>query len=83
LFAAHEGKYGVRRIGRGGAAVNLHRPGDADVPRADYDAGLLAASLGEIPVAGFFCDGKLGPVGENNFLHTFTASIPLFPALVT
>ena len=45
----------------------------------DHDAGLLAKMLGEIPVAGFFCNGELGPVGGQNFLHTFTASIALFP----
>jgi small ligand-binding sensory domain FIST len=45
----------------------------------DHDAGLLAEVLGEIPVAGFFCAGELGPVGGQNFLHAFTASIALFP----
>jgi small ligand-binding sensory domain FIST len=45
----------------------------------DHDAGLLAKVLGEIPVAGFFCAGELGPVGGQNFLHAFTASIALFP----
>ena len=45
----------------------------------DHDAGLIAATLGDIPVAGFFCAGELGPVGGQNFLHTFTASIALFP----
>jgi hypothetical protein len=35
--------------------------------------------LGEIPVAGFFCAGELGPMGGQNFLHGFTASIALFP----
>ena len=45
----------------------------------DHDAGLIATTLGEIPMAGFFCDGELGPVGGQNFLHTFTASIALFP----
>jgi small ligand-binding sensory domain FIST len=45
----------------------------------DHDAGLVAKVLGEIPVAGFFCDGEFGPVGGQNFLHTFTASIALFP----
>jgi len=45
----------------------------------DHDAGLLAKMLGEIPVAGFFCAGELGPVGGQNFLHAFTASIALFP----
>ena len=45
----------------------------------DHDARLLAKTLGEIPVAGFFCAGELGPVGGQNFLHGFTASIALFP----
>jgi small ligand-binding sensory domain FIST len=44
----------------------------------DHDTGLLAQTLGQIPLAGFFCDGELGPVGGQNFLHTFTASIALF-----
>jgi len=45
----------------------------------DHDAGLLAKMLGGIPVAGFFCAGELGPVGDQNLLHTFTASIAVFP----
>ena len=45
----------------------------------DHDARLLAKMLGDIPVAGFFCGGELGPVGGQNYLHTFTASIALFP----
>jgi small ligand-binding sensory domain FIST len=44
----------------------------------DHDAGLVATTLGDIPLAGFFCAGELGPVGGQNFLHTFTASIALF-----
>jgi small ligand-binding sensory domain FIST len=45
----------------------------------DHDAALLAKMLGEVPVAGFFCAGELGPVGGKNFLHGFTASIAVFP----
>ena len=48
-------------------------------PGPDHDARLLAEVLGDIPVAGFFCAGELGPVGGQNYLHTFTASIALFP----
>jgi small ligand-binding sensory domain FIST len=48
-------------------------------PGPDHDAGLLAEMLGQIPVAGFFCAGEIGPVGGRNFLHTFTASTALFP----
>jgi small ligand-binding sensory domain FIST len=44
----------------------------------DHDAGLVAATLGEVPLAGFFCAGELGPVGGQNYLHGFTASIALF-----
>jgi small ligand-binding sensory domain FIST len=45
----------------------------------DHDARLIATMLGDIPLAGFFCAGELGPVGGQNFLHTFTASVALFP----
>jgi small ligand-binding sensory domain FIST len=45
----------------------------------DHDAGLLARTLGQIPVAGFFCAGELGPVAGRCYLHGFTASIALFP----
>jgi len=48
----------------------------------DHDAGLIAKMLGKIPVAGFFCAGELGPVGGQNFLHAFTASIALFPGAI-
>jgi small ligand-binding sensory domain FIST len=48
----------------------------------DHDARLLAKMLGDIPVAGFFCAGEFGPVGGQNYLHGFTASIALFPQAV-
>jgi small ligand-binding sensory domain FIST len=48
-------------------------------PGPDHDAGLLAKVFGDIPVAGLFCAGELGPVGGQNYLHAFTASIALFP----
>jgi small ligand-binding sensory domain FIST len=42
-----------------------------------HDASTLADIVGEIPMAGFFAAGELGPVGGRNFLHGFTASIAL------
>ena len=45
----------------------------------DHDVRQLLTAFGDIPVAGFSCAGELGPVGERNFLHTFTASIAVFP----
>jgi small ligand-binding sensory domain FIST len=29
-------------------------------------------------LAGFFCNGEIGPVGEKSFLHGYTASLALF-----
>jgi small ligand-binding sensory domain FIST len=34
--------------------------------------------MGPIPVAGFFAQGEIGPVGGKNFLHGYTASVALF-----
>lgn len=45
---------------------------------ADHDAQKLQTSIGQKPVGGFFCGGELGPVGGQNFLHGFTASIAMF-----
>jgi small ligand-binding sensory domain FIST len=44
----------------------------------DRDIALLQAALGgDVPVAGMFCAGEVGPVGEKNFLHGHTASIAI------
>ncbi|MBH0207216.1 MAG: hypothetical protein HP495_01535, partial [Nitrospira sp.] len=44
----------------------------------NHDAGAAAAQLGAIPLAGFFAQGEIGPVGGRNFLHGYTASLALF-----
>lgn len=43
----------------------------------DHDARAISEQLGLSSVAGFFCNGEIGPVGGRNFLHGFTASIGL------
>lgn len=44
----------------------------------NHDAGTASARLGSIPLAGFFAQGEIGPVGGRNFLHGYTASLALF-----
>ena len=44
----------------------------------NHDAGAVADILGDLPLAGFFCNGEIGPVGEKTYLHGFTASLALF-----
>ncbi len=43
----------------------------------DHDAALVARRLGRLPLAGFFCNGEIGPVGQRAFIHGFTASLAL------
>jgi small ligand-binding sensory domain FIST len=44
----------------------------------DHDSRVVAATTGAIPTAGFFCNGEIGPIGNTNFLHGFTASVGVF-----
>ena len=47
----------------------------------DRDLSTLQAALGgSVPVAGMFCAGEIGPVGERNWLHGHTASIAILRA---
>jgi len=43
--------------------------------RPDGDISVLQKALGDVPAAGMFCAGEVGPVGERNFVHGHTASI--------
>jgi small ligand-binding sensory domain FIST len=48
-------------------------------PTCDHDVSAVRAGLApDVPVAGFFAMGEIGPVGGRNFLHGFTASVAVF-----
>jgi small ligand-binding sensory domain FIST len=46
--------------------------------RPHHDITMVRERAGEIPIAGFFAQGEIGPVGGSNFLHGYTASLALF-----
>ena len=46
--------------------------------RPNHDAQMVQQRLGPLGLAGFFCNGEIGPVGEKSFLHGYTASLALF-----
>lgn len=46
-------------------------------PTPHHDVGQLRARYPELPVAGFFAAGEIGPIGGKSFLHGHTASIVL------
>jgi len=45
----------------------------------DHDITAVRTGLAsDVPVAGFFAMGEIGPVGKSNYLHGFTASVAVF-----
>jgi small ligand-binding sensory domain FIST len=46
--------------------------------RPSHDSELVQTHFGPTGIAGFFCNGEIGPIGDKNFLHGFTASLALF-----
>lgn len=46
--------------------------------RPNHDAQMVQERLGPMGLAGFFCNGEIGPIGEKNFLHGYTASLAVF-----
>ena len=43
----------------------------------DHDVTVIRQALGEFPLAGFFGNGELAPVGRQNFFHTYTGVLLL------
>jgi small ligand-binding sensory domain FIST len=62
----------------GGCLCSCNGRGSKLFGYPSHDAGLIQRRLGPVPLAGFFCNGEIGPVGEKNFLHGYTASLALF-----
>ena len=44
----------------------------------DHDLTIIRERLGEVPIAGFFAAGEIGPIGGQSFLHGHTACLTLF-----
>ena len=54
--------------------------GSALFGQPDHDINAVRQAFGDVPVAGFFAAGEIGPVAGKNFLHGFTASLLLIRA---
>lgn len=62
----------------GGLVFTCNGRGSRMFETASHDARCIQDELGPLPVAGFFAQGEIGPIGSKNCLHGFTASIALF-----
>jgi small ligand-binding sensory domain FIST len=63
---------------RGGLVFSCNGRGRRMFEEPDQDIGTIRDAFGEIPFSGFFAQGEVGPVGEKNHLHGFTACVALF-----
>jgi small ligand-binding sensory domain FIST len=62
----------------GGCLCSCNGRGRNLFGKPSHDAGTIQKRLGPLGLAGFFCNGEIGPIGEKNFLHGYTASLALF-----
>lgn len=62
----------------GGCLCSCNGRGQNLFGKPNHDAEMVQQALGPMGLSGFFCNGEIGPVGERNFLHGFTASLALF-----
>jgi len=62
----------------GGCLCSCNGRGSHLFGKPDHDAATVQRELGPLGLAGFFCNGEIGPVGQKSFLHGFTASLALF-----
>ena len=62
----------------GGCLCSCNGRGQRLFGRPNHDVELIQRHLRPPGLAGFFCNGEIGPVGERNFLHGYTASLALF-----
>jgi small ligand-binding sensory domain FIST len=62
----------------GGCLCSCNGRGRVLFGEPDHDAKMVQETFGPLTLAGFFCNGEIGPVGKKNFLHGYTASLALF-----
>jgi len=77
LFARARADLGEAEI-YGGCLFSCNGRGKTLFGAPNHDAAVTQKHFGPTGIAGFFCNGEIGPVGDKNFLHSHTASLALF-----
>ena len=62
----------------GACLCSCNGRGQSFFKQPNHDAELIQKKLGPTGLAGFFCNGEIGPIGQKSFLHGYTASVALF-----
>lgn len=45
--------------------------------KPDHDVKTILSKRGPLPIAGFFANGEIGPIGGKNYVHGYTSSLVL------
>ena len=64
-----------------GLLVTCNGRGRSLFHEEDYDLNIIRERIGEVPIAGFFAAGEIGPIGGKSFLHGHTACLTLFRSI--
>ena len=62
----------------GGLLFTCNGRGTRMFSQPHHDAEAISRAFGPLPIAGLFAAGEIGPIGKQNFVHGFTASVGLF-----
>jgi small ligand-binding sensory domain FIST len=77
LLQQEQGRLGDRRP-VGGLLFTCNGRGTRLFNEESHDVGAVRKEMGQdMPLAGFFAAGEIGPVGGTNFVHGYTASLAL------
>ena len=62
---------------KAGMLCSCNGRGEGLFGKPDHDPATVAEILGNFPVAGFFCNGEIGPIGQRAFVHGYTCAAGL------
>lgn len=63
---------------RAGLLCSCNGRGEGLFGGPNHDPAAVENILGAFPVAGFFCNGEIGPIGARVFVHGYTCAMGLF-----
>ncbi len=69
---------GVQTSGSGALLFQCLGRGEYLYGRPDHDTDMFRDKVGDIPLAGFFCNGEIGQVSGSTYLHGYTSSFGIF-----
>jgi small ligand-binding sensory domain FIST len=74
----HYKKNGLRESASSALLFQCLRRGSYLYGKPNHDTLMFKDLVGDIPLAGFFCNGEIGPVSGYTYLHGYTSAYGIF-----